>query len=72
MSVAVIQTGAVHQDFYKDNDLAIGASVNVYGRKFLLCDCDEFTKEYYNAKYGISKLSTTILTWIFNRINTLC
>jgi hypothetical protein len=70
MSVAVIQTGAVRQDFYKDNDLAIGASVNVYGRKFLLCDCDDFTKEYYNAKYGISKLSTTISTCVLSRINT--
>ena len=51
-----LQTGAVNQEFYKDSDLAIGTSVNVYGRKFLLCDCDDFTKEYYKTKYGISKL----------------
>lgn len=49
-----LKTGAVNQEFYKDNDLQIGAVVNVYGRKFLLCDCDAFTKEYYNAKYGMT------------------
>ncbi|NXF07566.1 EFHC2 protein, partial [Smithornis capensis] len=49
----VLQTGAVHQEFYKDSDLKIGAEINVWGRKMLICDCDEFTKEYYRKKYGI-------------------
>ncbi|XP_061215265.1 EF-hand domain-containing family member C2 isoform X2 [Neopsephotus bourkii] len=47
------KTGAVHQEFYKDSDLKIGAVINVWGRKIILCDCDEFTKEYYRTKYGI-------------------
>ncbi|XP_030315196.1 EF-hand domain-containing family member C2 [Calypte anna] len=47
------KTGAVHQEFYKDSDLKIGAVINVWGRKILLCDCDEFTKAYYRTKYGI-------------------
>jgi len=45
----------VNQQFYKDSDLKIGSYLNVYGRSFLICDCDEFTKEYYRVKYGISK-----------------
>ncbi|KAM6418565.1 EF-hand domain-containing family member C2 isoform 1-T1 [Pluvialis apricaria] len=47
------KTGAVHQEFYRDSDLKIGAVINVWGRKIILCDCDEFTKEYYRTKYGI-------------------
>ncbi|XP_075376212.1 EF-hand domain-containing family member C2 isoform X3 [Mycteria americana] len=47
------KTGAVHQEFYRDSDLKIGAIINVWGRKVMLCDCDEFTKEYYRTKYGI-------------------
>ncbi|NXU71786.1 EFHC2 protein, partial [Oreotrochilus melanogaster] len=47
------KTGAVHQEFYKDSDLKIGAVINVWGRKIILCDCDEFTKAYYRTKYGI-------------------
>ncbi|XP_075287045.1 EF-hand domain-containing family member C2 isoform X2 [Opisthocomus hoazin] len=47
------KTGAVHQEFYRDSDLKIGAIINVWGRKIMLCDCDEFTKEYYRTKYGI-------------------
>uniref|UniRef100_A0A8C0J9B6 EF-hand domain containing 2 n=1 Tax=Chelonoidis abingdonii TaxID=106734 RepID=A0A8C0J9B6_CHEAB len=43
----------VHQEFYKDSDLTIGTVINVWGRRVKLCDCDEFTKEYYMTKYGI-------------------
>ncbi|NXI43529.1 EFHC2 protein, partial [Galbula dea] len=47
------KTGAVHQEFYRDSDLKIGAVINVWGRKIILCDCDEFTKDYYRTKYEI-------------------
>ncbi|XP_071085308.1 EF-hand domain-containing family member C2-like isoform X1 [Haliotis cracherodii] len=52
-----LKTGAVHTDFYADTDLSIGAVLNVWGRKFLLTDCDQFTKEYYKTKYGIDEFS---------------
>ncbi|XP_060732345.1 EF-hand domain-containing family member C2 [Tachysurus vachellii] len=47
------KTGAVHEEFYKDCDLTIGGVINVWGRKVMICDCDNFTKEYYRSKYGI-------------------
>ena len=55
--------GAVNEDFYKDSDLKIGAHVNVWGRRFLLCDCDDFTKEYYRVKYGISKICSSFIVF---------
>ncbi|XP_067848423.1 EF-hand domain-containing family member C2 [Heptranchias perlo] len=48
-----LKTGNVYQEFYKDCDLMIGTVINAWGRKLVLCDCDEFTKEYYRNKYGI-------------------
>ena len=39
--------------FYSPTDLAIGAAVNVMGRKVVLCDCDKYTQEYYRTNYGI-------------------
>jgi len=53
-----LKTGAVHQDFYKDNDLAIGSVLNVWGRRFKIVDCDDFTKEYYKTKYGINEFNS--------------
>ncbi|XP_056144939.1 EF-hand domain-containing family member C2 [Lampris incognitus] len=47
------KTGAVREEFYRDGDLAVGGEVNVWGRTVLICDCDDFTKEYYRSKYGI-------------------
>ncbi|XP_063811697.1 EF-hand domain-containing family member C2 isoform X1 [Pseudophryne corroboree] len=47
------KTGAVDQEFYKDCDLTIGAVISAWGRNIILCDCDEFTKNYYRTKYGI-------------------
>uniref|UniRef100_A0A673CBG2 EF-hand domain (C-terminal) containing 2 n=1 Tax=Sphaeramia orbicularis TaxID=375764 RepID=A0A673CBG2_9TELE len=44
---------SVREDFYQDRDLTIGGELNVWGRKVIICDCDEFTKEYYRSKYGI-------------------
>jgi hypothetical protein len=43
----------VDQKYYTDQDLVIGQLLNIYGRKILLTDCDEFTKNYFRTKYGI-------------------
>lgn len=56
------QTGAVQDDFYKDCDLTLGAEVSVFGRRVLISDCDDFTKDYYRTKYGIGKCHQHIAT----------
>lgn len=48
-----LKTGAVHDEFYKDCDLTLGSEVNVWGRRVIITDCDNFTKDYYRSKYGI-------------------
>ncbi|XP_031156685.1 EF-hand domain-containing family member C2 [Sander lucioperca] len=48
-----LKTGAVNEDFYKDCDLTIGREVSVWGRRLIIADCDDFTKDYYRSKYGI-------------------
>uniref|UniRef100_A0A8B9XI35 EF-hand domain-containing family member C2 n=1 Tax=Bos mutus grunniens TaxID=30521 RepID=A0A8B9XI35_BOSMU len=52
------QLGKLDQEFYKDTDLSIGTTINVWGRKVLLCDCDDFTKTYYRTKYGIENFTS--------------
>ena len=47
-----LKTGAVHTEYYHDSDLVVGAILNVWGRKFRICGCDEFTQEYYRSKYN--------------------
>uniref|UniRef100_A0A8D3CM09 EF-hand domain-containing family member C2 n=1 Tax=Scophthalmus maximus TaxID=52904 RepID=A0A8D3CM09_SCOMX len=42
-----------HEEFYKDVDLTLGGQLNVFGRKLLIADCDDFTKDYYRSKHGI-------------------
>ncbi|VDN96960.1 unnamed protein product [Rodentolepis nana] len=55
-SVICLRSGCKPIEYYTDMDLTIGAILNVYGRKFMICDCDEFTKEYYRKKYNIETL----------------
>lgn len=39
--------------FYSERDLMIGAIIKLHGRPFVICDCDEFTKNFYRENYGI-------------------
>ncbi len=41
------------QEYFTVEDLILGQTIDVYNRKFLLLDCDNFTREYYRENYGI-------------------
>ncbi|XP_075960506.1 EF-hand domain-containing family member C2 [Anarhichas minor] len=55
-----LKTGAVHDEFYEDCDLTLGGEVNVWGRRVILTDCDNFTKDYYRSKYGIEDFTPVV------------
>jgi len=42
-----LDTGKISTDYYKDNELGIGAEINVFGRRIIITDMDAFTKDYY-------------------------
>ncbi|KAK5860609.1 hypothetical protein PBY51_022072 [Eleginops maclovinus] len=48
-----LKTGAVQEDFCKDSDLRVGGELNLWGRRVIITDCDDYTKEHYRSKYGI-------------------
>jgi len=41
--------------YFKEIDLAIGRTINVFGRCVVLTDCDDFTKAFYRKKYGVEE-----------------
>lgn len=40
--------------------MKIGQILNVFGRKVVLTDCDAFTRDYYQKKYGINDFGSII------------
>ncbi|GBP78278.1 EF-hand domain-containing family member C2 [Eumeta japonica] len=36
-------------EYYSPCDLIVGSTVSVYGRRFLICDCDAYTRHYFKS-----------------------
>lgn len=41
--------------YYTEEDLRVGGTVQVYGRKLVLCGCDVFTKRFYMDNLGLTE-----------------
>lgn len=41
------------KDYYTPRDFTIGKTVSIYGRRFLVYDCDNFTKAFYYENFGV-------------------
>ncbi|XP_055014486.1 EF-hand domain-containing protein 1-like [Boleophthalmus pectinirostris] len=39
------------EEYYSPQDFQLGQKISMLGRHFLLCDCDDFTKQYYQRHY---------------------
>ena len=50
---ALNQPGQTYaENFIGAAELSVGSSLDVYGRSFMIEDCDEFTRKYYAEKFG--------------------
>lgn len=53
-SVAMELTEQEIKEYFTPKDFQIGKTITIYGRCFLIYDCDNFTKGFYYNHFGIT------------------
>lgn len=46
---------------YTHKDLMIGKTIVIFSKKFLMYDCDDFTKQFYKEKYGVTDFDPLVV-----------
>ncbi|XP_041360930.1 EF-hand domain-containing protein 1-like [Gigantopelta aegis] len=46
------------KEYFTPKDFVIGCTVSLYGRRFLIYDCDNFTKSFYYHNFGVTEFNT--------------
>ena len=44
-------------EFCGPSDFSIGTTINIFGRRFLLYDCDAYTRKYYQETFGADDMN---------------
>jgi hypothetical protein len=60
-----INSNNTDDEFYTDRDLIVGTILHLNGRPFVICDCDDFTKQYYHEKYGVGEFDVVDVNQAF-------
>ena len=57
-SVVMELTGQEIKEYFTPRDFELGKTVTIYNRRFLVCDCDNFTKAFYYHNFGIKEFNS--------------
>ena len=50
------------EDYYHEDDFVVGKTISIFGRVMTICDCDEFTQNWYLEHKGIDQRAGRVAT----------